>query len=373
LQIEENFTQVDLNRSTRNSGNVIPENFTYSPVPSEDCVGSYYVLRTDTRNKTEERVAYSDITDTDSTYVIKTVSEEDRTNEYWDFGSGWDHFDDFLYNAAFHIFNRFDDERFFEIIVNMGRISDFNDLTVISTKTHEKSISLLVPKDTQRLDVPGLSGEDSTTNDTSPVMFSSIDILNELYWVMREFSTDHNNFRQYLNGDTFNYDLEQSDSFRAYRAIALAYPFFEGLVTQLTDRVKLKNQPFEGEDQIQFRHIKTHTPKDNIKNLIKNVLFDSYSIINEYERDFLVETFYNESIDIGIARNDLAHNIFDATRGFQNIDWRELTRRLIVSIAFLDEKVVCTYCPLEATNIQVFEEWLRQREQAGFKTVQNTN
>jgi hypothetical protein len=153
----------------------------------------------------------------------------------------------------------------------------------------------------------------------------------------------------------------------------LAYPFFEGLVYQLADRVKLKNQPREGSGSIQFRHLKSKTPKDNPKNLLLNTLHESHGTLTEYERDFLVDTYYNESIDIGIARNELAHNIYDATRGFQGIDWRELVRRLIVSIAFLDEKVVCTYCPIDATNLQVFEEWLRQREQAGLENLQETN
>jgi len=350
-----------------------PEHFTYSRVLSEDCVSDYYVLRTNTRNETEERVAYSGITDTDSTYVLKTVYDDEKTNEYWDFGSGWDHFDDFLYNAAFPILKRFDDDRYFEITVNMGRIKNFNDITVISTETYEQTISLLVPSDFRVLDAPGLVGEESVNSDSSPVMFSSMDILNELYWIMREFSADHEEFRQSIDSNRLDHDLKRSDSLRAYRAVALAYPYFEGLIGQLTDRVKLKNQQFKGEDNIQFRHIKTKTPKDNIKNLIKNVLHQSHNVINEYERDFLTETFYNESGDLGIARNDLAHNIFDATRGFQSINWRELSRRLIVSIVFLDEKVVCTYSPIDATNLQVFEEWLRQREQAGFKNLQNTD
>lgn len=134
----------------------------------------------------------------------------------------------------------------------------------------------------------------------------------------------------------------------------MAYPLFEGLIYQLADRVKLKSQPFEGEGDIRFRHLSS--PEDNVKNLIESTLHDSQGILTEYEQDFLVDTFYDESIDLGLERNQLAHNIFDATRGFQRIDWHELARRLIVSIAFLNEKVVCTYSPVDATNLQVFEE-----------------
>lgn len=78
-------------------------------------------------------------------------------------------------------------------------------------------------------------------------------------------------------------------------------------------------------------------------------------------RKFLVETFYDESISLDVARNDLAHNLFDVTREFQKIDWRELARRLIVSITFLDEKVVCTYSDIDATDLDFFEKWLTQR------------
>lgn len=351
---------------------MIPEQFTYNQIASDDCVGGYYVTRTDTRNDTQERVAYSGITDTDSTYVLKTVNEEEDTNEYWDFDTGWDHLDDFLYNAAFHIFRGFNEDRFFEIIVNLGRIKDYDDLTIIATETYEQSISLLVPADYRELDTAGLAGEESVTGDTPPVMFNPNDVLEELYWVMREFSADHADFQQSLDDDTAGHDLERSDSFRAYQALSLAYPFFEGLVYQLTDRVRLNDQPFEGAGDVRFRHLESTTPRDNPKNLLLNTLHDSFGVLTEYEQEFLVDTYYNESADIGIARNDLAHNIYDATRGFQSINWRELARRLIVSIAFLNEKVVCTYSSIDATNLQVFEQWLAQREQAGFENLQET-
>jgi len=345
---------------------MIPEHFSYQQVRDEDCVGGYYVTRTGTT----DRVAYSGITDTDSTYLLKTFHKEDEVNEYWDFGDEWGHIDDFLYNAALHIFRKFDNDRHFEIIVNPGRIKDYSDLTPIATETYEQGISLLVPADHRSLNVPGLSGEKSTTSNAPPVMFNPNDILEELYWVMREFSADHTQFRQFLDGETGSHDLEQSDSFRAYQALSLAYPFFEGLAYQLADRVKLKNQPFEGKSSIQFRRLESKTPKDNLKNVL-NTLYESYGTLTEYERDFLVDTYYNESTDLGIGRNELAHNIYDATRGFQSIDWRGLTRRLIVSIAFLNEKVVSTYSPVDANNLQVFEEWLRQREQGGFDSLQN--
>lgn len=350
---------------------MIPERFTYQTVKADDCVSDYYVTRTDKQKDTEERVAYSGITDTDSIYVLKTVHDDEGTNEYWDFGTGWKHFDDFLYNAAFHIFKGFDEDRYFEIIVNLGRIKNYEDLSVIATETYEQSISLLVPDNHRSLDVPGLAGEKSITHDRPPVMFNPNDVLEELYWVMREFSATHADFQQYLDGEITDHGVERSDSYRAYQAVALAYPFFEGLVYQLVDRVNLKDQPIEGTGNIQFRHLESKTPKDNPKNLILNTLYESHGILTAYERDFLIDTFYDESIDVGMARNDLAHNIYDATRGFQSIDWRELARRLIVSIAFLDEKVVCVYSSIDTTNIQVFEEWLRQREEAGFESLQN--
>lgn len=351
---------------------MIPQDFTYNRVPDEDCVGGYYVTRTNTSTGTTNRVAYSGITDTDSTYVLKTVNNEHETNEYWDFDSGWDHIDDFLYNAAFPIFKRVDKDRFFEIIVNLGRIKDLSDITIIATETYEQSISIPVPADYRELDTPGLAGEESLTSDTPPVMFNPNDVLEELYWVMREFSADHADFRRSLDDGAVGHNLRGSDSLRAYQTLALAYPFFEGLVYQLTDRVRLKDQPFEGAGNIQFRHLESTTPRDNLKNLIMNTLCDSFGILSEYEQEFLVDTYYNESTNLGIARNELAHNLYDATRGFQSIAWRELARRLIVSIAFLDEKVVCTYSPVDATNLQIFEEWLQQREQGGFESLQNT-
>jgi len=143
-------------------------------------------------------------------------------------------------------------------------------------------------------------------------------------------------------------------------------------VYQLADRVKLNNQPFQGDGSIQFRHLASKTPKDNTKNLILNTLHKSHGTLTEYERDFLVDIYYNESTDLGIARNELAHNIYDATRGFQSIDWRELAQRLIVSIAFLNEKVVCIYSPVDTAKIQMFEEWLSQREKAGFENLQTS-
>jgi len=351
---------------------VIPDRFTYQRVSDDDCVGGFYVTRTDTQTGTKERVAYSRFTDTDSTYVLKTVNDEEDTNEYWDFADGWSHIDDFLYNAAFHIFRGFDEDRFFEVIVNPGRIKNYDDITIIATETYEQSISILVPADHRQKDTPGFAGEESATSDTVPVMFNPNDVLEELYWVMREFSADHANFRRSLDDDAAGHDLRGSDSFRAYQALGLAYPFFEGLVYQFTDRVRLSDQPFKGTGDVQFRHLESTTPGDNPKNLIQNTLHDSFGVISEYEQEFLVDTFYDESIDVGIARNELAHNIFDATRGFQSINWRELARRLIVSIAFLDEKVVCTYNPVDATDLEVFEEWLRQREQAGLENLQNT-
>jgi hypothetical protein len=99
----------------------------------------------------------------------------------------------------------------------------------------------------------------------------------------------------------------------------------------------------------------SNTPQTNTKSLI-NQFETAHGLITDYEREFLVETFYNESGDLGIARNDLAHNIFDATRGFQQINWREIARQLIVSIAFLDEKVVCVYNSVAgASSIQTFK------------------
>lgn len=349
---------------------VVPEHFSYKRVPDKDCVGNYYVNRTDTRDQTQERVAYSGITDTNSIYVLKTVHEEENVTEYWDFGDGWDHMDDFLYNAAFTIFRGFDNNRFFEIIVNLGRIKDYDNLSIIATETYEQAISLHIPADLRDFDAPGLAGEESVTGDAPPVMFNPNDVLEDLYWVMREFSPDHDDFQQYLDGETAGHELEARDSYRAYQAVALAYPFFEGLVYQLADRVKLKSQPIEGEGDIQFRHLTS--PKDNVKNLLQGTLHQSHGVLSEYEQDFLVDTFSDESTDLGLERNQLAHNIFNATRGFQSIDWNELTRRLIVSIAFLNEKVVCTFSPLDATNLQVFEEWLRQREQAGLENLRDT-
>lgn len=346
-----------------------PENFSYRRVPDEDCVGDYYIVRTDTRNDTEERVAYSGITDTDSTYVLKTINEEEDTKEYWDFGTGWDHLDDLLYNAAFHIFRAFDNDQYFEIIVNLGRIKN---ITQISTETYEQSISLFVPEDHSELDVPGLAGEESITGDAEPVMFNAIDVLEELYWVVREFSEVHSNFQDFLDEKSESHSLQSDESFRTYQALALAYPFFEGLVGQLVDRVELKEQPFGGNSGIQFRYLKSNTPRDNTKNLII-ILHESHGVLTEYEREFLIDTFYNESIDVGIARNDLAHNIFDATRGFQNVDWRELARRMIVSIAFLDEKVVCSYSNwTDASDLRKFERWLAEREREGFVNLQNS-
>jgi hypothetical protein len=350
---------------------MIPERFAYESVHADDCVGDNYIVRTDTQTGTTERVAYSSLTDESSTYVLKTVDEDEdgRTyNQYWDFGDNWDHLDDFLYNGAFHIFQTFDENQYFEITVNLGRVKD---TTRISTEVYEQSISMLVPADLEDLDLPGLSGEESINSDSGPVMFNAIDVLDELYWIMREFSEDHADFQDYLDGETDEHELESDAAIRAYRSLALAYPFFEGLVGQLTDRVKLKEQPFEGDGAIQFRHFKSHTPETPTKSLI-NALEEGLGVIDEYEREFLVETFYNESIDVGVARNDLAHNIFDATRGFQDIAWRELARRLIVSIAFLDEKVACCYSWVDAADLQTFEQWLAQRERAGFPSLQGS-
>lgn len=350
---------------------MIPERFTYESVDSDECLGEKYIIRKDRQKGTEKRVAYSHLTDPSSIYVLKTVDKDDRDNKYnryWDFGDGWDHLDDFLYNGAVHIFRGFDEARYFEVMINIGRVKRASRL---STETYEQSISLLVPPNLQELDVPGIAGEASTTGDADPVMFNSIKILNELYWVMKEFSSRHTKFQSFLDGEVNEYSLDSNDSLRAYRAVALAYPFFEGLVTELVDRVDLKSEPYEGTSGIQFKYLESNMPQAATKTIIQT-LEESRGTINEYERDFLVETFYDESVGLGVSRNDLAHNLFDATRGFQKIDWYELARRLIVSIAFLDEKVVCTYSDLDSADLTVFEKWLTQRENMGFDDLQNT-
>lgn len=350
---------------------MIPERFIYESVDLDGCVGGDYIIRKDTQKDTEERVAFSHLTDSSSIYVLKTVDEDDngkKYNRYWDFGNEWDHLDDFLYNGAAPIFRGFDESRYFEVIVNVGRVKSADSL---STETFEHSISLLIPQDLRELDVPGISGEGSVTGEADPVMFNSIEILNELYWVMREFSRQHATFQDFLDGNTDEHSMDSDDSLRAYRAVALAYPFFEGLVGQLIDREDLKAEPYQGTSEIQFRYLESKMPQTSTKTIIQT-LEESRGAIDEYEREFLVETFYDESIDLGVARNDLAHNLFDATRGFQEIDWRELARRLIVSIAFLDEKVVCTYSDIDAANLDFFEKWLTQREERGYNDLQNT-
>lgn len=152
--------------------------------------------------------------------------------------------------------------------------------------------------------------------------------------------------------------------------MALAYPFFEGLIGQLIDREDLKAESYGGTSGIQFRYLESNMPQTSTKTIIQT-LEESRGALDEYEREFLVETFYDESLGLGVGRNDLAHNLFDATRGFQEINWRELARRLIVSIAFLDEKVVCTYSDIDAADLDFFEKWLTQREEMGFDNLQN--
>lgn len=250
----------------------------------------------------------------------------------------------------------------------MGRLKSADSL---STETYEHSISLRVPPDLLELEVPGVSGEASLTGDAEPIMFNSIEILNELYWVMREFSGRHADFQKFLDGETDEYHLDSDDSLRAYRAVALAYPFFEGLVGQLIDREDLRAESYEGTSGIRFRYLESKMPQTSTKTIIQT-LEENRSVINDYEREFLVETFYDESIGLGVARNDLAHNLFDATRGFQEINWRELSRRLIVSIAFLDEKVVCAYSDIDAADLDFFERWLTNRYERGFDKLQNT-
>jgi hypothetical protein len=351
---------------------MIPNRFSYEYISSKDCVGDEYVLRTNTHTGTTEHVALSHVTDKDSIYVLKTVDQNEEGmgyNRYWEFEPGWDHFDDFLYNGAAHVLRGLDKPRFVTVTVNLGRIKSMNRL---STETYEHSIALHVPVSLRDLDLPGIAGEASTTGPENPVMFNALDILEELYWVMREFAERHTQFQDVLDGNAEYHSMESGDALRAYRALAMAYPLFEGLVAQLTDRVLLKEASFKGRSNLRFKQMDSNTPQTNTKSLITQFKI-AHGVIDGYERDFLVETFYNETGGLGIARNNLAHNIFDATRGFQQINWRELARRLIVSIAFLDENVVCTYSPVaDAAPLQTFEQWLQEREQEGLESLHNT-
>jgi hypothetical protein len=350
---------------------VIPDRFSYEHVPSENCVVGDYVRRIDTKTGETERVALSHVTDEASIYILKMVDTDEndkKYNRYWEFEPGWDHFDDFLYNGAAHIFRGFDEARIFTITVNPGRVKSMNPL---STETYEHSISLHVPADHRQLDLPGMSGEASMTGDEEPVMFNAIDILNELYWVMREFSQRHAEFQEFLDGNTVSHGVESGDALRAYRALAMAYPFFEGLVYQLTDRTLLKDEPFKGGSGLRFKQLDHKTPQAGTKTLI-NQFETAHGVTDRYEREFLVETFYNETVDLGIARNDLAHNIFEATRGFQQINWYELSRRLIVSIAFLDEQVACCYSSVDSAHLRYFEWWLQDRIREGIENLHET-
>jgi len=348
-----------------------PERFSYETIPSEDCLGDYYVRRTDTHTGNTEQVALSHVTDEDSIYILKTVDQNDKGRDYyryWEFETGWDHFDDFLYNGAAYILRGLDKPRFITVTVNLGRIKSMNRL---STETHEHSLAIHVPTSLHDLDLPGMTGEASTTGFEDPVMFNALDILEELYWVMRIFSERHNEFQEVLDGNAKHHSMESEDALRAYRALATAYPLFEGLVGQLTDRVCLNDLPFQGKGKLRFKQMDSNTPQTNTKSLI-NQFETAHGVITDYEREFLMDTFYNESGDLGIGRNNFAHNIFDATRGFQQINWRELARRLIVSIAFLDEKVVCVYNSVaDASPIQTFEQWLQERERAGLENLRD--
>lgn len=346
-----------------------PERFSYEFVSSEECVGGDYVVRVDSRRDTKQRVPYSHQTDINSVYILKTLERDkdgNKFNRYWDFGNGWEHIDDFLYNGAINIFKRLDGPRYFEIIVNVGRVHDPNP---ISIETFERSMSLFVPENFQSLDVPGISSEESVTGNAKPVMFNTIEILNELYWVMRHFSESHLEFRGYIDGEEDSHSLEPIDSKRAYMALALSYPLFEGLLVQLIDRVDLLNEEYQGKSGTRFKYHESNMTRLNPKQNIKT-LEESRGVIGSYEQKFLIESFYNESGSLGISRNDLSHNIFEATRGFQNINWYEIARRFIISIAFLDQKVVCAYSQLDAADLKVLEKWLSQREKLGYNDLQ---
>lgn len=350
---------------------MIPNQFEYKQIPSKDSLGGYYVLRTNTKTGTTERVALSHATDTDSIYILKTIDTDQKGkkyNRYWEFEPGWEHLDDFYYNGAADIFRGFNEPRFFEIIVSPGRVKSWNPL---STETYEHSLSLHVPANHREFDLPGVAGEESVTGEGEPVMFHPIDILNELYWMMTDFSERHSQFQDVLDGKTQQHGIQQGDPLRAYQAVSLAYPFFEGLVYQLTDRVLLKNESFKGSSELRFKQLNHNTPQTKPKPLI-NQLKTSHGVANSYERDFLIETFYDETIGLGIARNDLAHDLFYATRGFQQISWCELARRLIVSIAFLNEKVACIYAPVNSAHIRYFEWWLQEQVKAGVVNLHST-
>lgn len=350
---------------------MIPDKFSYNHVHSTECIGNGYYVRENTETGSETPVPWSDVTDEDSIYVVKTVETDENDNkyhQYWDFDAGWEHFDEFLYNAAMVLFKQFDTERVVTISVNLGRIKSLNRL---STETFERTMSIYVPSDLRDLELPGISGEQFVTSDATPVMFSSIDILDELYWVLRTFSDRHRTFQAHLDGAVDTHRVQSGDAMRAYQSLAMGYPYFEGLLVEFIDRVDLREQPFEGDEPLQFRNHESYMAQGNVKTTL-NTLDESRDAITKYEREFLVETFYDEKEELGIDRNVLAHSLFEATRGFQAIQWEEVARRLLVSIAFLDEKVACSYNKtIDAATIRLFEQWVKERRQAGFDSVVN--
>lgn len=350
---------------------MVPDQLTYEYVRSSDCVGGGYYVRVDEKNDEEIPVLWSDVTDENSIYVLKTIETDENDKkyyQYWDFGDGWTHFDEFLYNAAMPVFDRVDGGRVATITGNIGRIDSLNRL---ATETLERTLSLYIPRNMQEMDLIGVSGERFVTGDATPVMFSSIDILDELYWVVRTFSNRHRTFQKHLDEKVDAHRVQSGDAMRAYQALAIAYPYFEGLLVEFIDRVDLRVEPYEGEAPLRFREHQSKMVQGNPKTTL-NTLEDSRDVITEYERDFLVDTFYDEGNELGINRNILAHSIFEATRGFQTIQWEEIGRRLLVSIAFLDEKVACSYSEtFDAADIEVFERWLNERLEAGFDSVVN--
>ena len=264
------------------------------------------------------------------------------------------------------IFERIDSDKLYKITVNYGRIHKIDRL---STKLLERSISVLIPSNLTEFDLPGLSGEDSITEEEGPVMFSNIDILDELYWVMTDFSKDHSSFQEMIDGEETNHTVDSDSSLRAYQSIAVSYPYFEGLLTDLIDRIDLKKQDYQGKKDLQFKYYESPMMDCPTKTII-NTLEESRNKISKSEKEFLIESFYDESGELGISRNIFSHDILEATRGFQKINWRELSRHLLISIAYLEEKVVCAAHDIyDAADISVFKQWVQEREDAGYSTV----
>lgn len=350
---------------------MIPDQLSYKHVQSSDCVGSGYYVRVNNETSEKIPVLWSDVTDEDSIYILKTIETDEHNNkyyQYWDFGSGWPHFDELMYTALLPVCNRLEGGRVATITGNIGRIKSLNRL---ATETFERTVSLYIPRNMQEMDLVGFSGERFVTGDADPVMFSSIDILDELYWVVRTFSDRHRTFQERLDENVDDHQIQSGDALRAYQSLAIAYPYFEGLLVEFIDRVDLREQPYEGDSPLRFRSHKSKMVQGNVKTTL-DTLEGSRDVITEYEREFLVDTFYDEGGELGMDRNTLAHSIFEATRGFQTIQWQELARRLLVSIAFLDEKVACSYNNTVATaDISVFERWLEERLEAGFDSVLN--